>query len=182
MMEAINGMVIEDISDTEEAIEDAIVEEAIADSIAVAEETNGEITYYLDYSIDECFGLTQSHLRKYGYENRFYFVTTFLLREQFINHIDMNNLMGITTSQLLSIKRRLEIRYKDLHIFYEFDDTGYSLEEYLTALFTSFRYPMSIPNGDLPLYWELCCKFHEKTHTSGVIEDELIDLRPKIIR
>ena len=140
------------------------------------------ITYYLDYSIDDCLFLTQTHLRKFSFENRFYFVTTFLLREQFIKDVALDTLCTITVEQLHAIRKRLEIRYRHHEIYYAYDETGYSLEEYLSSMYSSFTFALSIAKENIEEYWKICETFHENDPKLDQIEKRLIALTSKNIR
>ncbi|KAJ3279267.1 hypothetical protein HK104_001607 [Borealophlyctis nickersoniae] len=66
-----------------------------------------------NYSIDESLPLQHYPLRKFGYENRFYFVTSFLLREKLITNQQLEHLdeISLTLKEYLTT---LKAKYSNL--------------------------------------------------------------------
>jgi len=146
-----------------------------------------DLLQLLDYSVDDCLSLTRTTLRKYSYENRFYFVSTFLHREELIPDVQYETLSQIDHEKLDRYMQVIRDRYfpasgqtKDLVDMY--DRYGNSAWTYVGALLNSFKYPLELCPAAMQRYWMCAVDHHTNARKPVAIEKELIENRAKIDR
>lgn len=136
-----------------------------------------------DYSVEECVTLQFAHLRKFSYENRFYFVTTFLLREGVLDELSVDTLMKIDHNKLQKLRRILTEKYlniiwNDIRARNITDEYGNPITIYMSAMEASFLYPLELCNPSLLTYWQCAYDFHTKSFETSTLEDRLVKNRP----
>jgi len=136
-----------------------------------------------DYSIDQCIPLTTDVLRRFCWENRFYFVSTFLLQEGYLS--SLANCTEITREKLSIYYNDIKRRYSKnngVFIYPDCDEAGNTSSAYLSALDSSFKYPLALfTERSLKKYWEIALRFHSGTDGYSV-ESMLVNNRPKLLR
>ena len=135
-----------------------------------------------DYSIDDCINLTETALRMFGFENRFYFVTTFLLREGYIQDLSEETLNGITSDNLENTYQQLIQRYLDVDLHPEYDQHGNHRTLYLCALDASFSFPRSLCTASLIRYLDIAHLYHIGLLVGNEVEEALIPYKPIVCR
>ena len=136
-----------------------------------------------DYSVNECISLQTTCLRKYSYENRFYFVTTFLLKEGALEELSIESLIEIDEDKLRMVRQTFRDKYHSIvwsgvGLCDIVDDCGNTVTAYLSAMESSFLYPMELCNTSLLTYWRCAYDFHTKKFTGTTLENRLVENRP----
>jgi hypothetical protein len=132
----------------------------------------------LDYSITDCISLQFPCLRRYGYENRFYFVTSFLLRESLITSVTMDTLRSIDQLQLQTWHKNIRQKYVSMLLENHVDEFGNNLLNYLAAMDSSFLFPSQLCRSAMTRYWQCAIDFHTCRYSLTFIENCLIEIRP----
>ncbi len=132
---------VEDFGDINE---DETDYELMDDEEQTVVEPSNEEMEEINNVMSKCLNLQNEHisLRKFAFENRFYFVTNFLVQEKYIIKPTPLVLKKIKKQTLLDFRQQLLEKYKNV---------SESMIEYVKAMFKSFEFPLSISDDEQKL-------------------------------
>ena len=113
----------------------------------------------LDSSLGDSVVLNENYqcLWKYSLDKRFYFATSFLLREKFIKSTKVEDTIHLTSQNLNDFADLIKIKYGNISRTFQ-DTNENSSERYFCAMMKSLEYPKTCLN--IRLYWRLCNFYH----------------------
>lgn len=159
-------------NEVEEGMEDN-VNDNIEDSVSKWDENK------MISALKNCIQMRSCDLQKYGFEGRFYFLTTFLLNEGLIPNMDFTTIFLLDQDKIKMMYDQVTQKYAN--IFRDHIDEDSYVYEYACAMKAAFSFPLQM-SEDTHLYWEICSKYNRNKINSDEVLKLLKAIKPEYVR